>query len=501
MPDEAQKILAPLQVDNSVKADAWEAFNKSANESEFTAKLQSINLPQNVKADLWEAKRGAKPKIEIPNVVQQAQKVISNIPQFTSPADQLRGQLANAQTGTGPAAQKYNEYQRQSGSFAGTAVGTMATGGLLPAIKGGGLAINALRLGGRALASGAGAGGGALAGGATPEEAGVTAIGGVVGQPIAEGVGAGLGVIGKQLAKFKGLAPEELNVLRGLPDKELAIRQTLEVGKSAARKAASAAYDLGITTPVDMAPAQRVAQQVADQILAHPVPSGVARMADMGGASQLTVSGITDDMQLILKKIVTSNKMSFNEAQQHSSALGEEIAAGFGKLPGEVFHSLKAVKDTIDLQKGLAAQAEGKLPQYQLAQSGWRQYMQDFNNTGAPMKSLMSGAARKDFSVLKQLVGDNGGKIAETMDKYGIPADEVRAFQAMGKAKALRSISQSAELKRMGEPAFQQLMGQAAKEQAKKAAFMVGKKTLPYAASAAGGGTALGLYEHFRKKP
>lgn len=54
--DQAQMILAPLQVDNSLKADAWEAFNKSASENELGVRLQSINLPQQTKADLWEAK-------------------------------------------------------------------------------------------------------------------------------------------------------------------------------------------------------------------------------------------------------------------------------------------------------------------------------------------------------------------------------------------------------------------------------------------------------------
>lgn len=57
--DQAQSILAPVQVDNSVKADAWQAFKDSANEREFGVRLQGMNLPQNVKADLWEAKRKA----------------------------------------------------------------------------------------------------------------------------------------------------------------------------------------------------------------------------------------------------------------------------------------------------------------------------------------------------------------------------------------------------------------------------------------------------------
>jgi hypothetical protein len=61
MPDDAaQTVLAPLQIDNSVKAGAWDAFNSSKNETELQVKLQTMkDLPDEAKASLWDAKKAA----------------------------------------------------------------------------------------------------------------------------------------------------------------------------------------------------------------------------------------------------------------------------------------------------------------------------------------------------------------------------------------------------------------------------------------------------------
>lgn len=80
--DQVQTILAPVQADNSIKADAWQAFKDSANEREYGVRLNGMNLPDNVKADLWEAKRktgtaAVNPESQVPNALLQARGVIA----------------------------------------------------------------------------------------------------------------------------------------------------------------------------------------------------------------------------------------------------------------------------------------------------------------------------------------------------------------------------------------------------------------------------------------
>src|SRR5467141_390516 len=72
MADDAQNILSPVQVDNSIKADAWEAFNSAKNENELGVRLQGINLPQDTKAQLWEAKK--KTGLNLPDPAMQSQQ-------------------------------------------------------------------------------------------------------------------------------------------------------------------------------------------------------------------------------------------------------------------------------------------------------------------------------------------------------------------------------------------------------------------------------------------
>lgn len=57
MPDAAQDILAPLQIPDSVKADAWDAYHAAGSHVDLTPKLMAVKgLPDSAKADLWDAK-------------------------------------------------------------------------------------------------------------------------------------------------------------------------------------------------------------------------------------------------------------------------------------------------------------------------------------------------------------------------------------------------------------------------------------------------------------
>jgi len=54
--DSAQQILAPVSVDDGIKAQAWEAFHSASSAQDFAQAVGNLNLPQEIKASLWEAK-------------------------------------------------------------------------------------------------------------------------------------------------------------------------------------------------------------------------------------------------------------------------------------------------------------------------------------------------------------------------------------------------------------------------------------------------------------
>jgi hypothetical protein len=121
------------------------------------------------------------------NVSSPMAQALTNVPE-----GQIRLRSDLNLSATAPQSDVINDYNRESSKVIGTAAGTMATGGILP---GAGL----LRLGGRALATGAGAGTGAFIGGATPTEAVQTGAAATVLQPVAEVTGAALSAAGKKL--------------------------------------------------------------------------------------------------------------------------------------------------------------------------------------------------------------------------------------------------------------------------------------------------------------
>jgi hypothetical protein len=153
---------------------------------------------------------------QVPNTMAQARQTIANIiPNEEAYRQDPRLRNVSLPPWVSPAqvASGENQYQRQSGEQIGQVAAGMATGGLLPAVKGAGLASNFLRFLGRTGISGASMGAGTLAGGGTPQEAKGAAEGGVVGQPIAEAAGATLPWMAKGLKNTavkqyeKALAP------------------------------------------------------------------------------------------------------------------------------------------------------------------------------------------------------------------------------------------------------------------------------------------------------
>lgn len=65
-PVQARLITAP--VPNSVRADAWDAFQQSKDADELAQRLAAIKIPDNVKADLWDMKHAGGPNAPMTQV-------------------------------------------------------------------------------------------------------------------------------------------------------------------------------------------------------------------------------------------------------------------------------------------------------------------------------------------------------------------------------------------------------------------------------------------------
>jgi len=149
------------------------------------------------------------------NVSSPIAQALTNVPEGQI---RLRSDLNLPATASTP--EVANAYGAENSKFIGTTAGTMATAGVLP---GAGL----LKLGGRALATGGGAGGGALVGGASPSEALQTGAAATVLQPAAELATSALSTAGKKL-----LAPAA-EKLGGFWDNVTGYTRALEEAKNA----------------------------------------------------------------------------------------------------------------------------------------------------------------------------------------------------------------------------------------------------------------------------
>lgn len=62
MPDtlltDPKSVLDPISVDNTVKANAWDAYSQSTSQDDFKARFDKLAIPDNAKADLWDMKFG-----------------------------------------------------------------------------------------------------------------------------------------------------------------------------------------------------------------------------------------------------------------------------------------------------------------------------------------------------------------------------------------------------------------------------------------------------------
>src|ERR1041385_4783630 len=88
-----EAVLTPVKVPDSVKADAWDAFQQSKDENELAQKLMSLELPKETKAVLWDLKRGAASTAPSPAMLAAVQAAQGRLRQQVMPKDLQGGPM------------------------------------------------------------------------------------------------------------------------------------------------------------------------------------------------------------------------------------------------------------------------------------------------------------------------------------------------------------------------------------------------------------------------
>jgi hypothetical protein len=480
MADDAQTILAPLSVDNGVKADAWEAFNSAKNENDLGVRLQGINLPQNTKADLWEAKKHAAVPPLPPSTI-GPQKSWSDIfsqgadaPVITQAVDKLR-QMANFT----PEGQQQHPIQAQIGQLADRAK-QMLVGG-----QGGGLNMQT--------------------GFVTNP---VTSM--IAGAPSDEAINATRSGVNGLGNRILGKSPARIAELEALPKTEEAVRQRIVAAESTSRAAFKSAYDsLGIdAAPVNVANAKNIANNAAEELEKFTgVPRTMAKVQSIpepsesllvdrqvrsvSSAGDLPTTERYSDPADILKQLSEWDQVPFRDAQRYRSNIEQYISKS-RQLPTQVYNALKQVSGALSDGLETTADTEGKLADFQAANQMFKEHAADFWNKNAPLKSFLSTPADATGTTLNRFTQTaTQSRALDALDRRGIPTEDLRALLSSG-TKALRGdIQKAATLRNLGEQALQNQTIAARQALLKKYAIP--------AAIGTGGAGLVALYESLKK--
>lgn len=385
------------------------------------------------------------------------------------------GQTQSVSGSPGEVKQMYDQYGKDLTRAAGTA-GAFAVG---PATTGMGVLGTAAT-----EAAGAGAGAGvvsAISGNSTGDVAKDAATNAALagGGSLAMGTAlkAGRTLIGPFLksaavpasdaALSAGIAGRA-DSLREMAQAEEGVRRSIAAAPRAIRANVLAKAYPKIQTPVDIYPAASEAIQGGNAIPALRKTQAIGRdianiqktlsgQIDAAGAEQglLNEAGSQmpidpqhlDDIGQTLQDLANRKQITFGQAQNLRSAMGRMLASGQGyKLPGDVYTSVKNVNTLLDGSMRNTAAAEGKLAQWDAAQKIYKQFMADFYNQGAPLKSvvrLQPGMTGKTFGTLTK--DENSVRAVAAMRRWGMD-DEADAL-----SKVLDNPNRATDLKEMGQ--------------------------------------------------
>lgn len=396
--------------------------------------------------------------------VLENQEAIKTIPQLQG----MRGPSGvGAYPNLAPTAQAYNEYERQSGMEIGSTAGSMAVAPLMAAYaKGAPLAQQLLTAGGRALAQGAGVGGGTLLGGGTPGESLQAGASAAILNPIADIGTAALTRLGKgainQISKLYGASPERIMELQSLFPKEQALEQGIDQAEQSSRAAFKSTYDsMGIdAAPTNVDAAKSLANNAADEVAKFTgVPRPLRKVAGIPDPAENVLVG--DDINTYLDQLKSWDQIPFRDAQRMRTNIEQYISKT--NPPTEVYAALKKVSGALGDSLRTTAEREGKLGEYILADSMFQQHSQDFWYRGAPLHDylpLQRGgkvvAGQEGATIGRLFDMKNQSRVLETLDRRGINTGPIRDILAKGADSVGKTINDAVTLRALGRDVLNQ---------------------------------------------
>ena len=303
--------------------------------------------------------------------------------------------------------------------------------------------------------------------------------------------------------------------LSQMANAEEGIRQSIAAAPRAIRSGVLNKLYPTINEPVNIYATSKAAISESGKQIAHGLPGELAKTKMIGQQigqiegviKELTMTDRTlasDPMQqaelLDTMQALHDKKMiTFSQARNLRSALGQAIAKGQGyRLPAETYNTLRSVYKLVDDGITEAATAEGKLPQLRHADKVYKQFMSDFYNKSAPLKSVLNFREGMTGKTARQLLAPaNVNRAIEALDRWGMK-DQATALRKIAdmpnRAQAIKDMEEmmvSPSGFKNAQLEMARTADAAKVSESNQALADARKKRLKLAAGAVGGGTAL----------
>jgi hypothetical protein len=232
---------------------------------------------------------------------------------------------------------------------------------------------------------------------------------------------------GELVRDITGTTPERIAELQQVPQKISDIRQLAVDAEAKAKAAAKAAYP-DIKTPVKIGP---------------PVSE----------AEPFDPTATVDAKQ---------TEIPFKQAQEKYSQLGIDArAAHIARMRGLItgFDEADILRQKSELGDAMqdAAEADGKLDDYNAAQKQFRQYMTDFHNRGSAVEPLLEANPSDTVKIANHFLNpDKGARTVSTLSKYGIDTSPINDLLSRGATPLKIDVTEATKLAKVGPESYAQ---------------------------------------------